>query len=249
MRRRERSDSLPKHDKDDARKIIAWLCCDPLPPVPLGPKLTLTLGRSDDCDLVLPHKEVSRVHALVKVRGKMVVFEDEGSSNGSYVNKRRVSSSHLKVGDKLVLGPYELEVRSNEAMAARHGDETTKTKAFEITASRTKPDAVMSGLLEEVPLTELFQALEFNKRTGTLSVVNKEHKGMLVLVNGAPSVATFDDLTGEEAVLGMLTVRKGRFSLTSTVEELEGEPDPIQGTLNALLFEASRREDEGDEAA
>ena len=72
---------------------------------------------------------------------------------------------------------------------------------------------------------------------------------MLILDKGVPVGATFDDFTGEEAVLAMLTVRAGRFSLTSTMEELEGEPDPIEKTLNALLFEASRREDEGDEAA
>lgn len=179
----------------------------------------------------------------------MIVLEDEGSSNGCYVNKRRVSSCHLKVGDKLVLGPYELEIRSNEEMAARHGDDTTKTKAFRITSSRTRPDAVMSGDLEEVPLSELFQALEFNKRTGTLSVFSKEHKGMLVIDKGVPTIATFDDLQGEEAALAMLTVRAGRFSLTSTMEELKGDPKTIEKSLTALLFEASRREDEGDEAA
>lgn len=223
-----------------------WLCCDPLPPLPLGPKPTLTVGRGDDCDLVLPHKEVSRYHALIKVRGrKLIQYEDEGSSNGSFLNGRRISSSSLKVGDKLTLGPYDLEIRSNEEMASRHGEDTTKTKAFEITASRANPNAVMSGNLKEVPLSELFQALEFNKRTGTLTVMNRQHKGVLVLDAGRPIGATLDDEVGEEAILGMLTLRRGRFSLTSVANEVEGE-QTIQRSLTALLFEASRRVDEDD---
>ena len=37
-------------------KVLAWLCCDPLPAIPVGSRRLLTVGRSDKCDLVLPHK-------------------------------------------------------------------------------------------------------------------------------------------------------------------------------------------------
>ena len=29
---------------DDASKVICWLCCDPLPPIALGPQAEVTVG-------------------------------------------------------------------------------------------------------------------------------------------------------------------------------------------------------------
>jgi pSer/pThr/pTyr-binding forkhead associated (FHA) protein len=221
-----------------------WLVCDPLPPIPVGRKPTLTAGRSDECDLVLPHKEVSRVHGLIKVRGKtLVVYEDEGSSNGSYLNGRRISSSSLKVGDTLTLGPYEVSIRSNEEMAAPSaGESTASTKAFQLTAGRNDPNAVMSGNLREIPLGELFQALEFNKRTGTLTVLTPKLKGTLVVSKGQPISCEFGKLNGRDAVLAMMSFSKGNFSLASSVPE--GLERTMSCTLTSLLFEASRQKDE-----
>lgn len=230
----------PKKEQSERSKTIAWLCCDPLPPIPLGPKPTLTLGRSDECDLVLPHKEVSRVHALIKVRGTMLVYEDEGSSNGTYINGKRVSTAHLKVGDQLTLGPYEIDIRSNEEMAAR-GNTTVQTKAFVLTSRRGNRTAAMEGNLREIPLSELLQALEFNKRSGTLTIFTKKLKGTLVLAEGRPITASFGRLSDAAAILAMLTFRAGRFSLDGDAVDME---PTMEDSLTSLLFEASRQEDE-----
>jgi pSer/pThr/pTyr-binding forkhead associated (FHA) protein len=183
------------------------------------------------------------VHGLIKARGKkLVVYEDEGSSNGSYLNGRRISSSSLKVGDTLILGPYEISIRSNEEMATRSGDATTSTKAFELTSGRNNPNAVMSGNLRDMPLAELLQALEFNKRTGTLTILTKKLKGMLVLAKGVPVSCVFGKLTGEEAAIAMMSFKEGRFSLDGN--EPTGVEHTMECTLTSLLFEASRQTDE-----
>ena len=235
----------PRPSPENLKETLCWLCCDPLPPIPLGPRPQITVGRSDKCDLVLPHKEVSRVHGLIKVRfgSNLIVYEDEGSSNGSYLNGKRVPSTILKVGDTLTIGPYELDIRSNESMTQRHPEDASTTNSLELTSvARVKPSAAMTGLLQEVPMTEVLQGIEFNKKTGTLSVVGPNKvSGELVFGGGQPLFATFGELSDDEAVLEMIALREGRFTLSGETEPGERT---MSTTLTGLLLEASRRIDE-----
>jgi hypothetical protein len=66
---------------------------------------TATLGRSKDCDCVLPDPNVSRKHAELRrsSNGDWQIV-DLRSTNGVKVNGRRVSSSRLSPGDELTLG-------------------------------------------------------------------------------------------------------------------------------------------------
>lgn len=230
----------------DRSKIVGWLVCDPLPPIPLGGKPLLTIGRHHECDLVLPHKEISRRHAVVKVRGANIVFEDEGSSNGSYVNGQRVSHSLLRVGDTIAIGPYEVEVRSNDDMSSSSDDKSDTRTNLELTSvSRLNPLAAMTGKIQEVPLAEVLQGIEFNKKTGTLTVVSERQQGALVVSGGAPVFARWGDLTDDKAVLRMLTLIKGRFAFAGEVQPGERT---MRSSLTGLLLEASRLIDEGETA-
>jgi pSer/pThr/pTyr-binding forkhead associated (FHA) protein len=233
--------STPPAPVRDPTKIVAWLCCDPLPPIPLGLKPLLSIGRTPECDLMLPHKEVSRRHASIKVRGKVLLLEDEGSSNGCYVNGSRASGQVLKVGDVLTIGPYELELRATDA-AKPAGTSSDTDPALELTSIATlNRSAAMTGKLEDVPLSEVLQQIEFNKKTGTLTVEDKKTRGSLTLHEGAPLFARWKELADEAAVLAMLELKVGRFTFSGEVEPGERT---LRTTITGLLLEASRRIDE-----
>jgi hypothetical protein len=51
---------------------------------------SLLIGRSDDCDLVVPHRSVSRHHARL-ILGPPLRLEDLGSANGSKVGGRALA--------------------------------------------------------------------------------------------------------------------------------------------------------------
>ncbi|MBL4847603.1 MAG: FHA domain-containing protein [Planctomycetes bacterium] len=243
---KRRGGASSRRQRQAPTEIISWLCCDPLPPIPLGPKPILTIGRSDQCDLVLPHKEVSRVHALIKVRikAKMIVIEDEGSSNGTFVNGKRTPSTILKEGDVITLGPYEVMVRSRQDMHKRE-EKDDSTNSFELTSvARIIPSAAMTGLIQEVPMTEVLQGIEFNKKKGTLAVTSADRlTGVLVFVDGKPMYAGFGDLRDDEAVLAMIALKAGSFALTGDVEPGEKR---MTSSMTGLLLEASRQIDEAD---
>ena len=71
----------------------------------------LRIGRADDNDLVLRDGRISRAHArIVEADGGFAV-EDLGSSNGTYVDGKRVRRARLLAGMKIVLGETVLDVR------------------------------------------------------------------------------------------------------------------------------------------
>jgi len=62
------------------------------------------LGRSRQCDVVVPDSNVSRRHAEIRQQGDDFVLVDLGSTNGVEVNGKRVETMTLKNGDVLTMG-------------------------------------------------------------------------------------------------------------------------------------------------
>jgi hypothetical protein len=67
-----------------------------------------TIGRSPDCGIFLDDVTVSRRHAALVQRDGRWFVEDQGSLNGTFVNRRRVESAELSDGDELQVGKYRL---------------------------------------------------------------------------------------------------------------------------------------------
>jgi hypothetical protein len=75
-----------------------------LPPLDRLAGASLLLGRSSTCQLVLSDDTVSRRHAELRVRDGTWFIRDLGSSNGTWVNGRRVVEAEVAPGDELWLG-------------------------------------------------------------------------------------------------------------------------------------------------
>jgi ribosomal protein S27E len=67
-----------------------------------------TVGRSPDCGIFLDDVTVSRKHAILRERDGNFSIEDQGSLNGTFVNRKRVESAQLEDGDELQVGKYRL---------------------------------------------------------------------------------------------------------------------------------------------
>lgn len=73
---------------------------------------SLLVGRQEDADIFLESLAVSRQHARILCHGGEYFVEDVGSSNGTYVNGRRISGpTPLSENDTLQIGPYVLNLR------------------------------------------------------------------------------------------------------------------------------------------
>jgi hypothetical protein len=63
-----------------------------------------TIGRDPGCDLVINSPRVSRVHVRLTRMGVTFVLEDQGSSNGTWLEGERISRRELESGDVIHLG-------------------------------------------------------------------------------------------------------------------------------------------------
>lgn len=73
-----------------------------------------TLGRLPGNDIVIGDPKVSRHHAVVVKGPEGFVIRDLGSTNGTFVNGRRVSERLLAPGDLIVLGDTRLRFQLEE---------------------------------------------------------------------------------------------------------------------------------------
>lgn len=67
-----------------------------------------TIGRKQDSDIFLDDITVSRNHAILYHRDDGYYIEDQGSLNGTYINRARVETQKLADGDQLQIGKYKL---------------------------------------------------------------------------------------------------------------------------------------------
>lgn len=73
-------------------------------------KEEVSIGRMDGNDIVLARNNISKVHAcVVEAEGKALVV-DQGSTNGTYVNGRRITAAHvLEDDDKIYIGDFVIQ--------------------------------------------------------------------------------------------------------------------------------------------
>lgn len=77
----------------------------------LPPGAVKTVGRAARADFIVDAALVSRVHCRLTAREERVEVEDLASTNGTYVNDRRVDRAQLASGDRLRVGRVELKIQ------------------------------------------------------------------------------------------------------------------------------------------
>jgi hypothetical protein len=71
----------------------------------------LTVGRAGGCQVTLDDNYVSQLHARVFRREGQLYVEDLGSTNGTYVNRRKVTAPiAIRKGDRVQVGKTVMEV-------------------------------------------------------------------------------------------------------------------------------------------
>jgi len=72
----------------------------------------MVMGRSDETDVVLDDPYASEFHLRLVAQENGMMLHDLGSTNGTYVNGRRVSApTQLRRGDSIQVGKTVMEIR------------------------------------------------------------------------------------------------------------------------------------------
>lgn len=79
-------------------------------PVELVKDLTL-IGRTEDCDVRLDHKSISKLHCVLAVTDGLVLVRDLGSTNGTRVNGQRVRRGILLPNDHFAVANFRYRLK------------------------------------------------------------------------------------------------------------------------------------------
>lgn len=88
------------------RGVVVILSSDNLGKSFLIDREEILIGRDPSCDIRLEDPLISKVHSRITVEEDTIFrIEDLGSTNGTYVNKKRLSKpAQLYYSDRIVLG-------------------------------------------------------------------------------------------------------------------------------------------------
>ena len=157
--------------------------------VPLKHAKTI-IGRHTDCQIRIPDVSVSRQHCEIAVADGRVVVRDLGSSNGTYVNRRRISSTELAPADLINVGKFIFVVRLDGKPEAIDSDDALEDgMATQVAATVTAPQPVVPPKPQSKP-----QAKPASKAANA-----GMGKGSLVDANSDSSVVDFDFLDEKDA--------------------------------------------------
>jgi diguanylate cyclase (GGDEF)-like protein len=87
----------------------------------------MTVGRSQNCDVVLDQESVSRQHARIRFSAQGNSLEDLGSTNGSYVNQELAAGERtLQTGDLIKIGRTVLRYLCGPQLERRYHAEIAR---------------------------------------------------------------------------------------------------------------------------
>jgi len=78
----------------------------------------VSIGRHSRNEIVLQSGNVSKRHCVLVVDHGKLVVQDQGSSNGTFVNGRLAAERNIDIGDRISVGEFVFEVSSSQMSAA-----------------------------------------------------------------------------------------------------------------------------------
>ncbi len=174
------------------------------------------IGRSLDCNLKIASTQVSRRHCRIAINGLGVYVEDLCSSNGTYLDGKRLLPNQLTyapAGSQLVIGPatFVIDYRTSTV----HQPELGATPP----AAERRPDPSPEVETTNIPLAEMKAALAANSaEEGPEPAIQRGRAE-----SGAPRIEARPQRTG--SLFGLFRRESKPASKSTPVPFLPTEPE------------------------
>lgn len=138
-------------------------------------KQETTVGRDPTADIVIDNLGISRFHCRFVDRGNIYAVEDLESSNGTFVNGKRIVSHNLNEGDEVVIGKYRMlfHYHVDQGQAA---DQGTRAVGAD---SGVMPDTLKTYVMDGKALRERMKQMEQLEAAKSQPVSAADYAAML----------------------------------------------------------------------
>ncbi len=108
-------------------------------------KPSLTVGRKDDNDIVIDNPAISGHHCKLTMEGGGYFIEDLESTNGTFVNEKRIKKSGLHDGDVVSLAKHALVFLNEAEAAAQAGGPAASSDATMVLTPQKQAELVAAS--------------------------------------------------------------------------------------------------------
>ncbi len=137
-----------------------------------------------------------------------------------------------------------LRAGANELIVRPVDFEELVLRAQRLSGQSPVEPVALEGRLDAHPLWEVLQFVEHAGKDGRLLVWDRRGTGRLAVVAGLPTFAEWESLRGEEAMLAMLGLKRGRFRFVAEAEPVDREQAPPALKVRRALLRAAWLDDE-----
>ena len=205
----------------------------------------VVLGRDEDCAIVLDEEPVSRKHAKLLYHGSQPELLDLGSTNGTFLNGKRVHRGFLTNSSRFQVGSSNFVVEAaTDVMIESPPDGLASLLRKSKNRSTPSPQqaSAISGRLSELRLPSLLQMIESDRATGTLVILHGGQEGKPHIHQGAVRHASLERASGLKALYRLMALDEGGFEFY--ISGRNPGFDTVEGDMQRHLLEAMRQKDE-----
>lgn len=161
------------------------------------PPRELTIGRSEECDIFLSEKKISRKHCKIIVEAGQVVLDDLGSTNGTLLNRKQAKDRNELHNDDLIqVGTSLIKISIEQQVAAAELPKPTVEES-EIPADFEGSSGVMS-IVEEPSKSMGMTALTRENKAAEPAPREREKREV-----SAPEARPVKSLSGDLSAMGL----------------------------------------------
>lgn len=193
-----------------------------------------TIGRTDDCDLTLRSKWISRHHAQIHLSGSLLWIRDLDSTNGTFLNQKKITEAELlEVDDILNFAGSKFRVTSRQMVRSALADETFSFDSVEDQAQVNPYERPLLKLISERNVIPHFQPI---LNLSTLHVIGYEILGRIAgydLPSNPAELFSIADMLGHSAELSAIFREEG----VQVGKKLNGYPQLFVNTTPTEIYQ------------
>ncbi|MEZ4268947.1 MAG: ATPase, T2SS/T4P/T4SS family [Myxococcota bacterium] len=201
----------------------------------------VTVGRAKGSDIMLPRNNISKRHARLVDKDDKVVLVDLRSTNGTYVNGRRITAPEIITpADKIYIGDFIIRVEA-AAKAAPAMDDMESTQALDLAML----EAAASGGPTEAVGAEaaMQQAIDQAQREAAAEAEALQAKTRAAAAEAQAVAPAWDDMLESTQALDLSAVEAidaasandtlaatesaAEAELSFEMDDFEAEPEPV----------------------
>ena len=139
----------------------------------------MNIGRRPGSEILLDNMAVSGNHASIFTIGEDSFVQDLNSTNGTFVNNKRVAKHHLENGDVVTIGNHSLTYLNEKA--TKSGADFAKT----VIINPHKQDEMLAQAGKPAPASSKESSPAAEPRTGSLFILSGANNGKRIDLTSA----------------------------------------------------------------